>query len=158
MRPELMKAPPPEVSRFLSARRIALVGASTDPKHFSRAVLDGFRNAGYEVVPVHPRAAEIAGLPAYPNLLDIDGPIDAAMVLVAADRAAGVVEDAAAGGVSKVWLHRAAGAGAVSPEAVGKARAAGIDLVEGGCPLMYLPNAGFIHRVHRFFHELGARP
>ena len=30
-------------------------------------------------------------------------------------------------------------------------------VVDGECPFMFLPHAGFVHGVHRFFRRLGGR-
>ncbi len=51
------------VARFLEGRRIALIGASDDPKKFSTTVLRELVAHGYDVVPVNPKRAEVAGLP-----------------------------------------------------------------------------------------------
>jgi hypothetical protein len=45
-------------------------------------------------------------------------------------------------------MHRAGGQGAVSPEAVAFCNAHEMHVIEGYCPLMFLPQGAFIHRVH----------
>jgi hypothetical protein len=67
-----------------------------------------------------------------------------------------VVRDCAQAGVASVWLHRGAGRGAVSPEAVRFCREHGMSVVAGACPYMHLPRTAFVHRVHGFFHRLFA--
>lgn len=141
---------PEEVVRFLNSHRVALVGASSKPGHFSRAVLEAFEQAGYDVVPVNPRGGAIGGRQAAASLLDVKPRPEAALVMVPAEKAAGVVADAVLAGIPKVWLHRGAGQGSVSDAAVRLAESARLDLVKGECPLMFLPQAGLIHRVHRF--------
>jgi hypothetical protein len=45
----------------------------------------------------------------------------------------------------------------VSPEAVALCRERGIEVVDGECPFMFLPDTGWFHGVHRLFKRLGGR-
>lgn len=67
-----------------------------------------------------------------------------------------VVRDCAEAGIPRVWLHRGVGPGAVSQAAVDACRQRGIQVVEGECPYMFLPAAGFLHRAHGFFRRLAS--
>ena len=55
-----------------------------------------------------------------------------------------------------VW-QKGAGRGAVSPVAVSYCRDHGIAVVEGACPFMFLPRAGFVHRTHGLLARLFGR-
>ncbi len=70
---------PPEVFAQLRRRgpqtRIAVVGASNDPAKYGNIIVRNLAAKGYTVLPVNPREAEIAGLPAFPNLAAVPGPI-----------------------------------------------------------------------------------
>lgn len=143
------------IDAFLASRRIAVVGVSRDPKDFSRAVYRALADHGYDLVPVNANGGAIEGREASRRVGDVRPPVEAALVMTPAAASAGVVRECAASGIGRVWLHRAAGDGAVSPEAVASARAAGIELVEGACPFMFLPRASLLHRVHGFFHRVG---
>jgi hypothetical protein len=68
-----------------------------------------------------------------------------------------VLRDCAAAGISRVWLHRGAGPGAESPQALAFCKEHGIEAVRGLCPFMALPGAGFGHRVHGWFRLRKAR-
>jgi predicted CoA-binding protein len=70
------------------------------------------------------------------------------VVMVAADRSAGIVRQALERHVPRVWLHKGLGAGALSEEAVALCRGAGIEVVEGACPLMFLEPVRGIHHLH----------
>lgn len=135
------------IDRFLASERLAFVGASRNPKEFSTAVYREFRARGYELYPVHPHADEIEGDRCYRAIADLPD-VDGAVIMVRADASAAVVEACAERGIARVWLHRGAGQGAVSDEAVAAARRAGIDVVDGACPLMFLEDTGWFHRLH----------
>jgi predicted CoA-binding protein len=145
------------IDSFLACRRVAFVGVSREPKHFSRALYRAFAERGYDVVPVNPNGGEIEGRPAARSVGDVQPPVEAALLLTPPPASAAVVRECDAAGVRRVWLHRGGGQGAVSPEAVAAARDARMELVDGACPFMFLRGTPFFHRVHGFFHRVGGR-
>jgi hypothetical protein len=48
-----------------------------------------------------------------------------------------IVRECAAAGVARIWMHRSFGEGSVSPEAVDFCRKNNIEIIPGGCPLMF---------------------
>jgi predicted CoA-binding protein len=53
------------------------------------------------------------------------------------EAAPAVVRAAAARGIPRIWMHRSFGEGGVSAEAVTLSRERGIQVIVGGCPMMY---------------------
>jgi hypothetical protein len=49
-----------------------------------------------------------------------------------------------------VWMHRSFGAGSVSEAATELGRVHGINVIDGGCPLMFDPTADITHKAMRF--------
>ncbi len=143
-----------EINACLARPRLAFVGLSTHEKDFSRAVFDELVKRGYDIVPVNPKAEAIADRPAFPTVAAIPEPVQWVLVMTPPAASAAVVADAHAAGVDHVWLHRGAGHGAVSEEAVALAEAHGMTLVAGECPLMFVAEPGFPHNVHAFFKKL----
>lgn len=139
------------IREFLSDRELGFVGVSRDAKGFGNAVFRELRQRGWRPVPVHPELHEVDGVPTVRSVADLPPGVRGVIVMVGADRAADVVDECAARGITRVWLHRGAGPSSVSPEAVARARAAGMLLVDGACPLMWAEPVGGIHRLHRFF-------
>ncbi len=137
------------IDDFLACRRIALVGASSEPSHFSRLVMRELLDHGIDVVPVHPSASVIEGRSAARRLTDIDPSPQGVLVMTPAAASVGVVEESARAGIRRIWLHRGVGAGAVSDAAVRAAQALRLELVAGRCPLMFLgDHPAAIHRLH----------
>jgi predicted CoA-binding protein len=143
-----------DIQDFLAVRRLAIVGVSRNPKHFSQTLLAEFRTRGYEVLPVNPAADYIQNIPCFPRVTDILPPPEAALILTPATQSADVVAQCAVAGVRQVWLYRAIGLGAVSEEAVALGLRAGIRMVVGECPFMFLPDSGSIHRIHRIWNRV----
>jgi uncharacterized protein len=153
-----------EIEEFLAHERLALVGASHDPKHFSRAVMRAFSAKGYEVMPVNRRHADIGGRRAYFDLQSLPGRVSAALVMVPPTDSAAVVRDAIAAGVSHLWFHKGAGQSSSNPEALRLAVEHGLTVIDGECPLMFLEPRG-VHAAHAAVSRLsgaypagGARP
>lgn len=58
------------------AKRIAVVGLSDNPERTSYMVSKAMQDAGYEIIPVNPKADEILGVKAVASLKDIEGHVD----------------------------------------------------------------------------------
>lgn len=68
-----------EIFNYLKeAKTIAVVGLSNKPERTSHVVAKFLQTNGYRIIPVNPLLAgeEILGEKVYPNLTDIDEPID----------------------------------------------------------------------------------
>jgi acetate---CoA ligase (ADP-forming) len=83
---------------LFSPRRIALVGASTDPTRLTARAQVYLRRHGFtgDLFPVNPRAGVVLGEPAYPTLRDVPGPIDFAYILVNTQNVEAAIQDCAA--------------------------------------------------------------
>jgi hypothetical protein len=144
------------IQSFLHGKRIALVGASRNPKDFSRHVLREFLARGYDIVPVNASESEIMieGRKAYRRLSDIPGPLDGALLMTPAAVTASIAGEILASAIPRVWLHQGVGPGAVNPKAVELLRERGVDVVAGECPLMFLDGERGVHRVHAWIRRL----
>jgi acetate---CoA ligase (ADP-forming) len=71
---------------FFRPDAIAVIGASRDPAKLGHAVLKNIVDGGYgqhgAIYPINFKAREILGYPAYSSVLDVDGPIDLAIVVI----------------------------------------------------------------------------
>jgi uncharacterized protein len=114
-------------------RVIAVVGMSPKVERPSHEVGVYLAEHGFQVIPVHPKAAEVAGLKAYPDLRSIPGDIhvDIVDLFVSGDRLLGVVDQSAEIGADVVWFQP----GAEHADAEQRARAAGMKVVSGICTM-----------------------
>jgi hypothetical protein len=100
---------PPEVFEILrrktAATRIAVVGASNDPSKYGNVIVRNLAAKGYTVLPVNPREKEIAGLPAFPDLASVPGPVHLVDVVTPPSVTRQVLEEAARLGLPAVWLQ-----------------------------------------------------
>jgi len=142
------------VREFLALPRIALVGASRKQQHYSRMVMNDLTIRGTEVFPVNPHAGEIGGLRSHAHVSEIQPPPDGALLLVPDHAAVTAVEECLAAGIRKIWLRQAEDSTPFCRQAAARARAAGATVVSGECPLMFLPNAAWFHRLHGAVNRL----
>jgi len=147
-------------AEFLATKRIAVTGVSRNPRgHGSNIVYQRLRQRGYEVFAVNPNAETIEGGPAYTDLSSIPGGVEAVVIGTRPETAEATMRECAELGIKRVWMHRSAGKGSVSPTATEYGRQQGITVIDGGCPLMFDPTADFGHKCMRLFCSLsGAVP
>lgn len=151
-----MKITRAEIGRFLSAKRIAVIGVSRKPQAFSRLLFQELLKQGYDAIPVNPVAEEIDGKACFKTIKDITPAPERAVIVLAKDKAEQAVLDCAAAGVRDIWLNRLS---ARDVGAILQAEQKGLNLITGLCLFMFLPNAGFIHRFHGGILKLvGAYP
>jgi uncharacterized protein len=58
------------------SKTIAIIGASPDRMKYGNKAVRAFRDGGWTVYPVNPKAAEIEGLPAFASIEDVPEPLD----------------------------------------------------------------------------------
>lgn len=85
--------------------RIAVVGASNDPRKYGNVIVRNLAAKGYTVLPVNPHEKEIAGVTAYARLADVPGPIHIVDVVTPPAVTKAILEEAAGLGLPAVWLQ-----------------------------------------------------
>lgn len=146
-----MTSVPPVVAAFLAGKPIVVAGVSRSGNAPANAIFRRLRDTGREPIPVNPKASEVEGSACYPSIDAVPGLIHGVMVATHPNDSAEVVRAALKRGVKHVWFHRSFGEGSVSAEAVEACRAAGVEPIVGGCPLMYCPPVDPAHRVFRWW-------
>jgi len=123
------------ITAFLEAGPFAVVGASVDRSKYGNKVLRCYQQHGREVYPINARAEEVEGLKAYPSLAALPVPVKAISVITPPAITEQVVRDAAAAGVTHIWMQP----GAESDEAIRLAEASGMAVIaDGPCLLVVM--------------------
>src|SRR5512135_1762147 len=105
---------PDLVSEFLSQRRLALVGISRSGGGFGNVILKELREKGYQVFPVHPEAATIAGQACAPSVLKLREKVGGVVLVVPPPVTDKVVREVVEAGIPRVWMQQ----GSESPAAI----------------------------------------
>jgi predicted CoA-binding protein len=121
------------IERILSsARRIAVVGASSNPGRPSFGVFRYLLHQGFECVPVNPNERSVLGITSFRTVreaVDATGPFDIVDVFRRSELVVPHAEEAVAVGASCLWLQL----GVVNWEAARIASAAGLAVVMDRC-------------------------
>lgn len=144
----------PQVRFLQEGKRVAFYGLKRGGSGFANQVFDSWRKhtPDLEPVAVRPDGEPVDGLPSVRSSSEIDPLPDLAVVMLNPQDAQAAIDDAARSRLRRIWLVL----NAASRENVALARDLGLD-VAVGCPLMYMPNAGFVHRLHGWFANLFTR-
>ena len=139
------------IQDFLSQKRIAIVGVTRDVKDWGRTLYDEFKKRGYDTYAVNPNAQGLEGIQCYASLSKLPTKVDGVLLAVPPHVTDQVVREVAELGIPRVWMHKGAGAGAVSKSAIQFCKEKNIATVYGVCPFMYLQPQGFGHKMHHAF-------
>jgi len=105
---------------------IAVIGASTDRTKYGNRAVRAYQAQGWTVYPVNPRAKVVEGLPTYPTVADLPGPVDRASLYVPPAVGVGLLAAIAARGAKELWVNPGSG----SPELLARAAELGLATVE----------------------------
>jgi predicted CoA-binding protein len=133
------------IDAFLAEPALAVVGVSRSGKGFGNAAARELRRKGYRVYTVNPQADLVDGERCYRSLTDLPEPVGGVLVVVPSEQGMEVVRQAAAAGITRVWLQQ----GAESPRLKHMCAELGLETVAGECILMFARPTG-VHKAHRW--------
>lgn len=123
------------IDAFLNGQPFAVVGASTNRAKYGNKVLRVYQQHNKPVYPINPRADEIEGLKAYPDLASLPELPHGISIITPPAITDQVVEQAVSLGIKHLWMQP----GAESAKAVSYARKNGVNVVAyGPCVLVVL--------------------
>jgi predicted CoA-binding protein len=138
-------------AQYLPSKRVAITGVSREPQnHGGNVVYQRLRQRGYTVFAVNPNAQQVEGDRCFPDLKSIPGGVEAVMIATRPENAEATMRECAELGIRHVWMHRSFGGGSVSAQAAAWGREHGIQVIDGGCPLMFEPTADPGHKLMCF--------
>src|SRR5262245_12399699 len=96
-----MAPPHSRLSPLLAPRCVAIVGASPRENTLGNNVVVNLRRFGYagRILPMHPSAPEVAGLPAYRSFAELPEPAECAVLALPADKIAATIAEGAGHGL-----------------------------------------------------------
>lgn len=141
---------------FFYPRSIAILGATDSPGKLGYNVMWNLISHRFEgkLYPINPRKKTLMGLPAYPSILDIEEPVDVAIIIVPAKAVPKAIEDCCAKDIKYLVVETAGFA--ETGEAGRKTQAAIKDLiVKKGCRLLGPNCSGVINTHHHMVQSIG---
>jgi predicted CoA-binding protein len=123
------------IDAFLDSAVFAVAGASTNRDKYGNKVLRVYQQNGRKVYPINPKADEVEGLPAFPDVASLPEGVEALSIITPPPITLQVVRAALARGIKHLWMQP----GAENAEAITEAESAGANVVHGGpCVLVVL--------------------
>ncbi len=155
--PETVTATGAESLRdFFYPRNIAVIGASDVKGKLGYNVFGNLVNHNFsgKLYPINPGKESVMGIRAYKSILDVEDPVDLAIVIVPAKAAEAAIADCAAKGVRFIVVE-AAGFAETGPE--GKAAQARIEAIirKHGCRVLGPNCSGVINTHHNMVQSIG---
>lgn len=94
------------VRKVLCPKRVAVIGASRDPRSVGGALFRNMIEEGFNgvVFPVNPKTDSVAGVLSYPTVLEIPGDIDLAVVVVHASLVMEAIDQCARKGIGSLVI------------------------------------------------------
>lgn len=115
------------------ARRVIILGASPNRARFSNKAVRAYREAGYEVLPVHPATPDIEGIKSWPSVAEVPGRAGLLLLYVRPAIALESIGEAVEKGVRRVFVNPGTG----SPELVDRILELGMEPIES-CAIIAL--------------------
>ena len=125
-----------------NARRIAIVGLSSNPLRASYFVGFYLKRHGYEIVPVNPREAEILGEKSYASLTEVPGRIDIVNVFRAPDALPAIASEAVKIHAGSLWCQFTV----INQEGARIAEEGGLAVIMDRC--IKVEHARYVGRMH----------
>ena len=101
-------------------KTVAVVGASNDRRKFGNKALRAFAAEGHRVIPINPNERQVEGIPTYPSVLDVPGPIDMATLYVQPEVGRRLLPEFAEKQIKEIWVNPGAGDEALMEDARGR--------------------------------------
>lgn len=145
------------LSCILSARSIAVVGASTNPGKRGYQAIKQLLDDRYDgsIYPINPNETTVLGLRAYRSVLDVDGPIDTALVCTPAATLPDILGQCGKKGVSGAVVL-AAGFDEAGAEGATLARTC-LSLARANGTRIFGPNTNGVFNLHNRMNLVGIK-
>ena len=128
----------PKIEAFLQLKSMAVLGYSSQDNQPANAIYKKLKDNGYQVFAVNPKADQIQDVPCYPDVKSIPEPVQGAVLCTPARVTEAAVKDCAECRITHLWMHTGMGPGSYDPKAFETAKKLGMEVIPGGCPMMFV--------------------
>lgn len=123
------------IDAFLNGSPFAVIGASTNRDKYGNKVLRVYQQNNKPVYPINPRAEEIEGLKAYPDLASLPEKPHGISIITPPAVTEQVVKQAVELGIEHIWMQP----GAESEQAIDYAQKNDVNVIaNGACALVVM--------------------
>lgn len=137
-----------QITQFLSAKNITIVGVSRNPQDYSRNLYKELLKLNYNVFPVNPNSSEVDGHKCYSSVKEIPDMLDSAIILTPSVTLVNIVENCVSKGIRHIWVYNGNEKDENLITSYQICQEYNINFIFGFCPFMFLPDGAFPHRIH----------
>jgi predicted CoA-binding protein len=135
-----------DIQQFLEPKKMAVAGASRNPKKFGGMVFRELLKKGYDVYPINPETREIEGVKCYASVHDLPEEVKHLLIVTPPKNTDEILRSAIDHGLTQIWVQQRSD----TPETIRIAGEHPVKLITGKCIFMFAqPVTGF-HKFHRF--------
>lgn len=139
-----------QIQLFFAPKRMAVAGASRDPKKFGGSVIKELKEKGFDLYPVNPFAEEIQGLKCFKSVNDLPDEVKHLLIVTPKSSTAEVAGQAVEKKMEMVWIQQMSD----NQESMQILQDAHIPFIHNKCILMFADPVKGPHRFHRFFVKI----
>jgi len=140
-----MKTTRKDIEKFFEPKKLAIAGASRNPKKFGHGIFKELLDKGYEVIPVNPNATEIAGVKCYHTVSEIPGDVKSLLIVTPKENTDGVLREAINKGIRNIWVQQMS----ETEETIKIAEEFQVDVIHKKCVYMFAEPVSGFHKFHR---------
>ncbi len=141
---------------FLSQKNIAVAGVKRQKDDAANVIFKKLKETGYNVFPVNPNTDKFQNETCYPNLKSIPAKLDGVVIVTKPSNTEKLTDECIEIGVPRVWMHctfgykgRHSKISSISENAVEKCKQNNVQVIPGGCPMMFCDPVDFPHKCIR---------
>lgn len=142
-----------QIESFLAPKKLAVVGASRNPKKFGRVVYEDLKGKGFTVWAVNPNAEKLDADPCYPDIASLPPEVDRVFIVTPPEKTAGNVKQALDKGIRNIWIQQRSD----TLEALEMLKDKDVNLIHDKCIFMFAAPVKGAHNFHRFITRLFGR-
>jgi predicted CoA-binding protein len=139
-----------QIESFLAPRKLAIVGASRNPKKFGRVVYEDLKGKGFTVWAVNPHAEKLDADPCYPDITSLPPEVDRVFIVTPPEKTAENVKQAMDKGIRNIWIQQRSD----TAEALELLKGSDVNLIHNECIFMFAGPVKGAHKFHRFINKL----
>jgi len=138
------------IEKFVNLKNIAVVGVSQKKGKFGNTVYKELKQKGYNVFAVNSKLSEFEGEKCFNKLSELNGKIEAVVIVVNGIETEKIVEEANIIGIKHIWMQQ----GSESTKAIEYCKENGINVIHNECILMFAEPVKSVHGFHKWLWKI----
>ena len=141
------------IRNFFEPKKIAVAGASRNPKKFCGALVIELTKKGFEILPVNPNADKINDQKCYKSVEDLPTDVSSLLIVTPKENTDEVLRQAITKGIKNIWVQQFS----ETKDTIKIAEEYDKEIIYKKCVYMFAEPTVGIHKFHRTIAKLFGR-